>query len=112
MLLRVSDAGHGASRIAAIGRHPKPSTKADVTPLESDVCITPESRHHPALACFDPRGPNLNLAVAGFQIPLPLSARCRSWSRVACRQGPPRILAWSAEVHARRGYLQRTYRRH
>jgi hypothetical protein len=40
------------------------------------------------LACFEPRGPNLNLAVAGFQIPLLLSARCRSWSRVAYRQGP------------------------
>jgi hypothetical protein len=29
LLLRVSDAGHGASRIAAIGRHPKPSTIPD-----------------------------------------------------------------------------------
>src|SRR4029077_9105938 len=26
---RLSDAGHGASRIAAIGRHPKPSTATD-----------------------------------------------------------------------------------
>jgi hypothetical protein len=30
-MLRVSDAGHGASRIATIGRHPKPSTKGDFT---------------------------------------------------------------------------------
>src|SRR5712672_2322409 len=29
LLLRLSDAGHGESRIAAIGRHPKPSTQGD-----------------------------------------------------------------------------------
>jgi Phage integrase, N-terminal SAM-like domain len=28
--VRLSDAGHGASRIAAIGRHPKPSTNSDI----------------------------------------------------------------------------------
>jgi hypothetical protein len=28
--VRLSDAGHGASRIAAIGRHPKPSTLPEV----------------------------------------------------------------------------------
>jgi hypothetical protein len=29
--IALSDAGHRASRIAAIGRHPKPSTKADIS---------------------------------------------------------------------------------
>jgi hypothetical protein len=29
VLWRLSDAGHGASRIAAIGRHPKPITQTD-----------------------------------------------------------------------------------
>jgi len=32
-----SDAGHGASRIAAIGRHPKPSTGADIVSLPRHV---------------------------------------------------------------------------
>jgi hypothetical protein len=136
--------------VSANGRY---GSKADVTSLESDVCITPESRHHPTqpllhmifhwmgpgffvlkhraeiahveitaaqfafpkmfsfarrAGLFQSSGPNLNLAVAGFQIRLLLSARCRSWSRVAYRQGPRCILAWSAEVHARRGYLQRS----
>jgi putative ABC transport system substrate-binding protein len=36
----------------------------------------------------------------------------RAARSVAYRQGPRCILAWSAEVHARRGYLQRSYDRH
>jgi hypothetical protein len=36
LLLRLSDAGHGASRIAAISRHPKPSTNPDIDQL--DLC--------------------------------------------------------------------------
>src|SRR5450432_5542 len=44
--------GHGASRIAAIGRHPKPSTKTEVSGLARHARFTLRCRHRqPAPAC-------------------------------------------------------------
>jgi hypothetical protein len=52
--LKLSDAGHGASRIAAIGRHPKLSTKGE---------ILAAGRHCPARRLNDP--PHITLTIDG-----------------------------------------------
>ena len=46
---RLSDAGLGPSRSAAIGRHPKPSTDSEMTPRNSTSVLPLVTGHRPGL---------------------------------------------------------------
>jgi len=92
---RLSDDGPGASRIVAMGRHPKPFTIAEVTTFAVGTRVTSRPPHRSVRAAFPHTAPTSG--IDGGMLPYAsqhlchaypaLSPACRAdWSR---RRNPP-----------------------